>query len=143
MKIRTAAASLAVAVLATLPLAGVASAQPGDRDCPDFATQAEAQAALDASPTDRERLDRDGDGYACETQFGPPSTPPAAPADGGDEDGDDDGQVAVVPQGAVDTGDGTTATDPAPALLALGGLGVVGGLGALGATAAARRAARG
>ncbi len=142
MKIRTAAASLAVAALATLPLAGVASAQPGDRDCPDFATQAEAQAALDASPTDRERLDRDNDGYACETQFGEPGASPAAPTDR-EDDGDDDGQVAVVPQGAVDTGDGTTATGPAPALLALGGLGVVGGLGALGATAAARRAARG
>lgn len=44
---------------------GSASA-PADRDCPDFSTQAEAQAAFDAVPGDPERLDADGDGIACE-----------------------------------------------------------------------------
>jgi hypothetical protein len=49
-----------------LVLAGPAAAQTADRDCPDFATQAEAQAAFNAVPGDPERLDRDGDGIACE-----------------------------------------------------------------------------
>ncbi len=35
-----------------------------DRDCPDFSSQAEAQAAL--LPGDPERLDPDDDGIACE-----------------------------------------------------------------------------
>ncbi len=37
-----------------------------DRDCSDFTTQAEAQAAFDAVPGDPERLDADNDGIACE-----------------------------------------------------------------------------
>jgi len=38
-----------------------------DRDCSDFATQAEAQAFfIAAGPGDPHRLDRDGDGIACE-----------------------------------------------------------------------------
>ena len=38
-----------------------------DRDCPDFATQAEAQAFFDIQgPGDPHRLDADGDGRACE-----------------------------------------------------------------------------
>jgi Excalibur calcium-binding domain len=38
-----------------------------DRDCADFATQAEAQAFFRAQgPGDRHRLDEDGDGRACE-----------------------------------------------------------------------------
>ena len=38
-----------------------------DRDCADFRTQAEAQAFLrQAGPGDPHRLDRDGDGRACE-----------------------------------------------------------------------------
>lgn len=43
-----------------------AQAQTGDRDCPDFSSQAEAQAAFDADPSDPERLDADDDGQACE-----------------------------------------------------------------------------
>lgn len=39
----------------------------GDRDCPDFATQAEAQAFFEAAgPGDPHRLDADNDGIACE-----------------------------------------------------------------------------
>jgi hypothetical protein len=38
-----------------------------DRDCADFATQAEAQAFFEAQkPGDRHRLDDDRDGRACE-----------------------------------------------------------------------------
>ena len=40
----------------------------GDKDCTDFATHAEAQAFFEsAGPGDPHRLDRDGDGIACET----------------------------------------------------------------------------
>lgn len=61
---------------------------PADRDCPDFGSQAAAQAALDADPTDPERLDADSDGVACESQFG----------------ADDDQQVQIHPAGGVATG---------------------------------------
>lgn len=44
-----------------------------DRDCPDFASQAAAQAAFDADPLDPERLDADGDGIACENVLGEPT----------------------------------------------------------------------
>lgn len=37
-----------------------------DLNCEDFATQAEAQAALDADPSDPNNLDADDDGIACE-----------------------------------------------------------------------------
>ena len=59
----------------------------GDRDCPDFAAQAAAQAALAEGPGDREQLDADDDGVACEQHFGT-----------------EDQQVAVYPQGGVATG---------------------------------------
>lgn len=45
----------------TLP----ASAQGRDLDCVDFATQEEAQAVLDADPSDPNNLDPNGDGIAC------------------------------------------------------------------------------
>ena len=51
------------ALLATPALASAA-----DRDCSDFATQAEAQAFFDAAgPGDPHNLDADGDGIACES----------------------------------------------------------------------------
>ena len=59
----------------------------GDRDCVDFDTQAEAQAALEESSGDPERLDSDDDGIACEQQFGTEGR-----------------QVAVSPRGGVATG---------------------------------------
>ncbi len=62
-----------------------------DRDCPDFPSQAAAQAALEANPSDAERLDRDDDGIACEEHFG-----------------DDRRQVQVRPRGGVDTGGGAS-----------------------------------
>lgn len=43
----------------------------GDLDCSDFGSQAEAQAALDADPSDPNGLDAEGDGQACEaSSFG-------------------------------------------------------------------------
>jgi hypothetical protein len=58
-----------------------------DRDCADFASQADAQAALTAKPSDPDNLDADDDGIACEDHFG--------------EVGQ---QVQVHPTGGVDTG---------------------------------------
>ncbi len=40
------------------------------RGCPDFVTQADAQAALAHGVDDPERLDADDDGLACERYFG-------------------------------------------------------------------------
>lgn len=59
----------------------------GDRDCPDFSSQAAAQAALTARTDDPEELDSDDDGIACEQHFGT-----------------DGRQVAVYPNGGVATG---------------------------------------
>ena len=130
--------ALTVAVLtaaATLPLAGAAHAQP-DRDCADFASQAEAQEALDGTVGDPERLDANDDGVACESYFreaaatsAAPTTAPSrtsAPEADEEAEGDEEGQVKVLPQGGVDTGDGST-DEPASAtaLIALAGLGLL------------------
>jgi hypothetical protein len=71
----------------TPPAAPSARAATADRDCPDFATQADAQAALENRAGDPERLDADDDGVACEQHFGT-----------------DGRQVAVFPLGGVATG---------------------------------------
>jgi hypothetical protein len=71
----------------TTPAAAPADDEDGDRDCADFATQAEAQAVLAGRSGDPERLDTDDDGVACEEHFGT-----------------EDRQVAVYPQGGVATG---------------------------------------
>ncbi len=63
------------------------AASADDRDCDDFTTQAQAQAALAADASDPDRLDRDGDRIACEELFGTQGR-----------------QVAVVPNGGVATG---------------------------------------
>lgn len=57
-----------------------------DRDCPGFATQADAQVAFASAPGDPERLDADNDGIACEDHFATEGN-----------------QVAVVPVGGVAT----------------------------------------
>ena len=52
----------------------------GDLDCSDFASQAEAQEALNDDPSDPNRLDADSDGEACESQFQAPTPrPPLLP----------------------------------------------------------------
>ena len=80
-------------------LLGRATPTTGDRDCANFATQAAAQSALAARPSDPERLDADNDGVACDSYFG-------GPAALGEPDGT--GQVRSVPSGGVATGDGST-----------------------------------
>ena len=121
MRVRRAALVLVVAAGAAFPLAGVANAQ--DRDCADFATQAEAQAVLDVDSSDPNRLDADNDGEACEdlpagvaTSNDDDEDAPAATSNDDDNsdngDGSDDAdQVSVKPQGGVATGDGSTATE--------------------------------
>lgn len=80
-----------------------------DKNCADFATQAEAQAELNKNPSDPNRLDADNDGYACESKFGKATT----------------GQVKVKPVGGVDTGGGDTGSDGG-AGIALGGVALAG-----------------
>jgi MYXO-CTERM domain-containing protein len=138
MRFRHALTVAVLTVAGTLPLAGAAYAQP-DRDCADFASQAEAQEALDGTVGDPERLDANDDGVACKSYFreaaatsAAPSTAPsrtsAPEADENEEaeEGDEEGQVKVLPQGGVDTGDGSTDQPAsATALIALAGLGLV------------------
>jgi hypothetical protein len=74
---------VALVVVAGLGLAAGAGARQNLYDCGDFATQAEAQAALDADPVDPHHLDADGGGIACEPYSDPedgvvPPHPPAA-----------------------------------------------------------------
>jgi hypothetical protein len=143
MKVRTLAASLALGSATLLPFAGVASATPGDRDCSDFATQAEAQEVLDSTSGDPERLDEDDDGIACETlpagSSGGGSDSDDSASDDSDEDDDNNDQVTDVPRGGVETGDGTATRDIAdPAVIALSAIGAL-GVG----IAAARRAIAG
>src|ERR1700754_3238162 len=134
MRFRNVAVAAVLAAGATLPFAGIANAQQGDRDCPDFASQADAQEALDSQPGDPERLDSDDDGIACESEFGEPTTSaaptttaaPAPSADAAEEAPREAtvNQVRVVPEGGVDTGDGSTVGEPVDgaALIALAGL---------------------
>lgn len=69
-----------------MPPPGDGDNPPADLDCPDFATQQEAQAAFEENPDDVYRLDADGDGIACETAPAPMPPPrhratPAEPAE--------------------------------------------------------------
>jgi Excalibur calcium-binding domain len=50
-----------------------------DLDCSDFTSHDEAQAALDADPSDPNSLDADSDGEACENLFREPTPAPKAP----------------------------------------------------------------
>jgi hypothetical protein len=56
-----------------LTAAPAAVAQVNDQNCDDFASQAEAQAHLEADPSDPDNLDADDDGLACESfDYGAP-----------------------------------------------------------------------
>ena len=69
-----------------LLLAPAALGQTGDLDCADFASQAQAQAALRTNPADPHGLDRnDDDGIACESLPGPYDLAPVAGAVGDGE----------------------------------------------------------
>ena len=129
---RTAAGVLVTAVL-TLATAGTANAAT-DRDCPDFASQAEAQAAFDAVPGDPERLDADNDGIACEDQ-----AYAAAPAPSSAAATPSSSQVTTRPAGAVAAGDGSASEDGSVLPFVLGGAALA---AAGGAAVAARRSSR-
>jgi hypothetical protein len=97
MRRRTTAA-VGVLFTAALSFGFSGTAQAADRDCPDFSSQAEAQAAYDAVPGDPERLDGDNDGLACEEY----SYAGASNTSGSSS------QVANRPAGAVAAGDGSS-----------------------------------
>ena len=128
---RTAAGVLVTAVL-TLATTGTANAAT-DRDCPDFASQAAAQAAFDAVPGDPERLDANDNGIACENE-----DYAAAPATGSAA-ASDSSQVTTRPVGAVAAGDGSASEDGSVLPFVLGGAALA---AAGGAAVAARRSAR-
>ncbi len=72
----TAFVTALLAALLLLPATALAQ----DLDCSAFASQAEAQAALEAYPSDPNGLDGDGDGIACESLPGGGSVLPPPPA---------------------------------------------------------------
>lgn len=120
---RAAFCAFLVAITFTFAAAGSAGAQ-GNLDCRDFNSRAEAQANLDADPSDPNGLDRDGDGIACE----------GSARDGGATVGEsDDTATTELP----DTGAGPAGHSATWAPLALAAL----GLGALGLTLRGRHAA--
>ncbi len=122
---RTTTAAAGVLVTAVLTFGATGTAQAAtDRDCPDFASQAAAQAAFDAVPGDPERLDADDDGIACEDQ---------AYASTGST------QVTARPAGAVAAGDGSAGEDGSALPFVLGGAALA---AAGGAAVAARRSSR-
>lgn len=122
-----------LAASAALPAAGFANAQ-ADRDCADFASQAEAQRFFDAASVNYHRLDADNDGIACEERPAPSLIPTSRRT-----------QAPAPPVGAIDTGDGSTVDEltsddqgTRPLLLGLAGLGAA----AATAVVAHRRARR-
>jgi hypothetical protein len=106
MRVRRAAVVIAVAAGAMLPFTGVAFAQ--DKDCSDFSSQAEAQAEFDSDSSDPHGLDADNDDIACESLGGPAAAPAADDDDDDDDDEAEPSQVRTLPQGGVETGDGST-----------------------------------
>jgi len=104
-----------------------ASTAGNDKDCADFATQAQAQAVLDADSSDPNGLDADNDGVACESRFGEPAS---------------GGQVKVKPAGGVDTGGGDAGTDDGDGAAWLGGGIVLAGAAGGAAVFLRRRATR-
>jgi hypothetical protein len=98
-----------------------APAQPAlaDRDCSDFSSPADAQAALDADRSDPDRLDADRDGLACEALFG-----------NGQQ------QVGIHPTGGVATG--TEAPSGGNGVLGLLAAGLLAGAGMIGRRRAQR-----
>ena len=115
---------LIAALVLALSAAPAALAQDGDKDCADFASQAEAQAYFEAnggSPTNNvDNLDADHDGQACEDfDYGGGT--------GGGTGGEDNG--------GVDNGGGALPfTGPNDTLLPAGTALLVAGLALLGVT---------
>jgi hypothetical protein len=131
----TAAAGVLLAGVLSFGISGTAHAA-NIYNCPDFVTQADAQAVYDADRSDPNLLDRDKDGQACEDNdyVAHHGTVTSAMALG------TTGQVTSRPAGAVAAGDGSVSANPSTALPYLaGGLALA---GAGGAAFAARRSRR-
>src|SRR3954465_12041736 len=127
----TAAAGALITAALSLGLSGTAHAAV-DRDCPDFASQAEAQAAFDAVPGDPERLDANNNGIACENyDYASASSTASSTASSS--------QVPPRPSGSVAAGDGSSTEEASTLPYVLGGVALV---GAGGAAFAARRSSR-
>ena len=112
------ACGLAFGVLAEAPV----GAQEDVGNCGAYATQEEAQAVLDADPSDPEGLDPDGNGVACE---GLPSA--AASEVTADDAASDGGDAAGEMAGTGTSGADTTADGAAPAEAAADGGDTAGG----------------
>jgi hypothetical protein len=118
---RVASIVLAVAAIAAGLIFGAASAAAQDvelLDCEDFASQADAQAAYRADPSDPADNDADEDGIACELYdgFEDPTTDlesitgqpdaTAAPEEDDEDDADDEAEAtATATPAAVGAGD--------------------------------------
>jgi hypothetical protein len=127
MRRRTTAAAGAL-ITAALSLGFSGTAHAADRDCPDFASQTEAQAAFDAVPGDPERLDANNNGIACENYDYAAASSTASSS-----------QVSTRPSGSVAAGDGSSSDEASTLPYVLGGAVLV---GAGGAAFAARRSSR-
>ncbi|WP_425825829.1 excalibur calcium-binding domain-containing protein [Streptomyces fractus] len=114
MRVKSVLLASAVAGAALIPTSGIAYAAP-DKDCPDFSTQAEAQAYFDAHPGDPDRLDRDKDGMACED-----SGLPAGSDSSADTPSDTSSATPAMPQDGVKAGAGGLAEDGTPTALPIG-----------------------
>jgi hypothetical protein len=106
-----------------------------DYNCPDFVSQADAQAVYNANPSDPNQLDRDNDTQACEDHdyVANPGTVTSAMALGTTS------QVTSRPAGAVAAGDGSSSSDAGALPYVLGGMALT---AAGGAAFAARRSSR-
>ncbi|MEV0838898.1 excalibur calcium-binding domain-containing protein [Actinocatenispora sera] len=101
---RAALAVGTLAVMAIVPLSGVAHA--ADLDCKDFRYQEDAQQVYNQDPSDPNRLDADHDGIACEDN---PHRPGGSGSQGGGDNGTSSqggGDNGTAPQGGVETGAG-------------------------------------
>lgn len=137
MRCRTTAAA-GVLFTAALSLGVSGTAHAADYDCPDFVSQADAQAVYNADPSDPNQLDRDNDAQACEDHdyVANPGTVTSAMALGTTTGG---GQVATRPAGAVAAGDGSSSDEASALPYVLGGVALT---AAGGAAFAARRSSR-
>ncbi|MHC1562099.1 hypothetical protein ACR9E3_24310 [Actinomycetospora sp. C-140] len=109
-----------------------------NRGCADFSSRDEAQDALDADPSDPERLDADDDGQACESfDYGDSGSDSDSDSDSDQVASDSDPAPVVAqaasdyPVGGVAAGDGS-APSPASDVLTYGLLGAAAVAGATG-----------
>ncbi|SDN41758.1 hypothetical protein [Geodermatophilus sp. DSM 45219] len=144
MRCRTTAAA-GVLFTAALSLGVSGTAHAADTyNCPDFVSQADAQAVYNANPSDPNQLDRDNDAQACEDHdyIASPGTVTSAMALGTTSQvtPGTTSQVTSRPAGAVAAGDGSSSGGEASALpYVLGGVALT---AAGGAAFAARRSSR-